>query len=221
MHCTTTRLMALAALMFGLAGVANAELIDIQNAGFEAANLADGHYGYSLAGWNVQLGSGGIGGGFNPTTSHFPDEAPEGDIVAWSDNSEISQVLDAVLLANTTYTLQADVGDRLDTSYAGYRIRLYSVGISSVGLAEDNSTVTPGNGEFTRATLVFTTGDTHTELGKPLMVSIRALPGTGSTQACFDNISLDATAVPEPAGIVGLLSMLLVGLVGFAWRRNK
>ena len=222
----SVRPMALVALALGLVGAAEAESIEVKNAGFEAPVLSDGQETPTLDDWVVFSFGGGVGGGLNPTTDSFSGEAPEGENVAYSSDQEIFQVLDAVLKTNTTYTLMVDVGNRLDEPYAGYRIRLstsFVGGLSGVVLAESHNSVAPASGTFETATLSLVTGPTHFEEGEQLLVSLYGVP-KGGGQACFDNVRLDATTaatVPEPTGVIGLLSMLLVGLVGYGWRRGR
>lgn len=213
----------LVALVLVLAGVARADWISVQNAGFESPDLPDGIWTGSIPDWEFASAPNGAGGVFNPPSSRFSGQAPEGQNVAWSANREIFQTLNDVLLADTEYTLQVKVGDALYSAYDGYEIRLYAYhdATTRVLLAEDNTTATPADGTFETATLSFTTGSSHAELGQQLQISLFANQGTNPTsQAYFDDVRLDATTIPEPTCVVGLLSMLLVGLVGYVWRRR-
>jgi hypothetical protein len=212
------------ALTLALTGVADAEWIEVKNSGFESPVIStEGSTSSVLTNWSLSSGGNASGAGLNPSISQFPGQAPEGQNVAWSSNREIFQYLDAVVLANTTYTLQVEVGNRLDKPFAGYRIRLYGLNISSVTLAEDRDTVSPADGNFETSTLVFTTGSSDETLGRTLGISLFAFNGVDpyDAQACFDNVRLEATMVPEPTDMIGLSGMLLIGLVGYLWRRYR
>jgi len=132
--------------------------IPITNPGFEAFTLVDGQFtrpffgsgpvGTAIVtpnpipGWTLTPAH-GDGGTFNPTTAQYSGQAPEGQNVAYSSffltgfpPPTILQVLPAVLTSNTRYTLQVEVGNRLDTPFPGYVVQLLAGGVL---LAQDNS----------------------------------------------------------------------------------
>ena len=82
MHLFPPTLVFLLALM--PTGLASAQ-VNVMNLGFEADSLRDGAFTINTfaVGWTT--GSGGNAGVFNPITSAFSSEAPEGLNVAYSN----------------------------------------------------------------------------------------------------------------------------------------
>ena len=154
----------------------------------------------------------------------FNSTAPDGDRVAILFNSDqegegeygFQQTLADVLQANMVYTLTVEVGNiasgtatngeffNLD-EFPGYRIDLLA---GDTVIASDNNSLAIPEGEFDTATLEFVTGDSHAQLGAALgirLVNLNEIP-SGYTQGTspdlevdFDDVRLDATAIPEPA----------------------
>ncbi len=199
------------ALPSSLVSEATADLISVANAGFEAVMLPDGGFTRPdvsedpIPGWLVlpmvtdTLADGGT---FNPTTAQYPNEAPEGQNVAFSSwngsdtrsPAVIVQLLEATLQANTTYTLQIKVGRRLDNVFPGYLV-LLSAGQSA--LAFDLNSLEPAAGTFLTSTVTFTTGADHPELGQPLAIWMTRYPTEfGVGQVNFDDVRLDASPAP-------------------------
>lgn len=178
--------------------VASADDVAIVNAGFEDETLGNGSFVFTIPGW-TNIGDSGT---FNPTTSQYAFEAPEGSNVAFSSNGgpEISQVLANVLDIDTAYTLSVMVGDRLDQNFPGYSVQLLAGGDL---LAEDNNSMTSVNGDFFESTVTYLSSQSDTQIGDALEIRLR---GFGA-QVNFDNVRLVAvSSVPEPttAIILGL-----------------
>jgi hypothetical protein len=193
------------ALLSGLTGQAGATSIPITNAGFESPALTNGAFQQAnILGWS---GSGGV---FNPTTAHFPGEAPEGQNTGFSNGQPLSQTLTIVLAANTTYTLTVLVGDRLDTAFPGYHVQLLA---GSTILSECATCVTPQNGSFSLVTVTYSTGASDPLIGQALSIVL----GSDGLQTNFDDVRLDA--VPEPTTIAFLGSGGAVA--GVAWCRRR
>jgi len=129
---------------------------------------------------------------------------PDGVQVAYSNGATISQVLSAVLQPNTQYTLGAHVGQRLAIGFQGYDIQLWA---GNTLLASNNSP-TPALGTFVPVTVNYTSGSSG-PIGEQL--EIRLL--SSGVQANFDKITLNASPIPEPSAILGLLGFGLLGLV--------
>jgi|GEM_PF-6239688 len=125
-----------------------------------------------------------------PTFAVFPNGIPSGTNVAAVGDHTLSgrlfQDVDAVLTSQTTYTLTAWIGNRLDYSGSG-RITLETV---SGQILADSSEVEPPKGTFQQVHLTFTADDTTPCLGEGLRVGLERLNGY---QANFDGICLTAS----------------------------
>ena len=180
--------------------LALADLLTVVNPSFEAQILSDGGFSVgSPTGWTAT----NFTGIFNPATAHFPGEAPDGFNTAFSNGGDISQTLNSAVTENTAYTLLVEVGNRLDLPFPLYRVQLLADGVL---LAEDNNSLSPGNGEFLTSTVEFEALAGNPSLGGTLEIRLR---GTG-TQTNFDNVRLDATTIPEPSAL-SLLAMVASG----------
>jgi len=168
-------------------------------------------------------------GVLNPTGStFFPGGAPEGSNVAltWLDDGEgagnhhplgLRQTLGVDLAANTRYTLSVEVGN-IDSGigsppfdgfgffnikgFPGYAVQLLAGGVV---IGEDNNAL--GNsiaeGTFATSTVQVVTGASVLP-GQTLEIRLvnLNLPGTTAEpgiEVDFDNVRLDATALPSPA----------------------
>jgi hypothetical protein len=159
--------------------------------------------------------TGGTQQGFaNPTIGHNFGNSwygpsttiPDGSQIAWSNGGTISQTLSATLQANTKYTLGAYVGRRQKVAFPGYNIELYAGG----NLLASNSGVTPADGTFAPVTVSYTSGISVTP-GQALEIRLTSQTGTNA-QTNFDLITLDASPIPEPSAILGLLGFGLLGI---------
>lgn len=167
----------------------------------------------------------------------FPDGAAEGQRVGIAFNYFGSgnageygmvQTLAATLQANTSYTLSVEIGNiasgtsvsndffELD-GFPGYRVDLLAGGVV---IAQDVNTLagTIPEGEFATCTVLFTSGNAHAQLGQPLGIrlvnlnQIDPLFTDSDLEVDFDNVQLDALAVPEPsAGVIAVAGLLALG----------
>lgn len=161
---------------------------------------------------------------------NFPDGAAEGIRVGIAFNFEGSggqgeygfqQTLSSTLQANTTYTLQVQIGniasgfavnnDYFDLDgFPGYRIDLMAGGVI---LESDLNTLagTIPEGQFGLSTVSFTTGSDHAQLGQNLGIRLVNLNVVDPAfpdfdlEVDFDDVTLTANAVPEPAATALLL----------------
>jgi len=226
---------------------ARATLLTVQNAGFETPFLADNTFNVSSPGPSGWSAYGTINhnnrsiGAVNPTGSTlYPGGAPEGrnvGVVFLMDNpgnqsqfagieSGLVQTLAATLQTNTRYTLTVEVGNMANdpspsntfvfTGFPGYRVDLLAGGQV---IASDNNSLLPSEGTFLTSQFSLSIGASHVLAGQSLgirLVNLNAGPGI---EVNFDNVRLDATAIPEPAMITGLLGASALMLAIF--RRRK
>jgi hypothetical protein len=152
----------------------------VDNFSFETPALVDGGWTPSIPSWTQISGTSGI---FDPTTAQFPAGVPDGDNSAYINGGIVGQtILAETLLADTTYTLEVDVGDRADKAFPGYEIQLVVGGV--VRASADETSVSPADGAFATATASFTA----TAVDAGLSLEIRLL--TPGQQPNFDNVRL-------------------------------
>ena len=207
-------LLLASAIVFDRLPAAGAGPISILNHSFEDHGfLAEGGFDNVLNDWNGNSAYGTM----NPTAAQITGEDP--GYVAWSNGTNLSQVLGEVLTANMLYTLQVLVGDRSDEPFpaSGYSVQLVADGNI---LAEDNNTLTPIDGGFVESEVQFTALAGNPNLGENLEIHLNHLGGVG--QVLWDNVRLDAslataTAVPEP----GTATLVGIGVLGLAFYRRR
>lgn len=181
------RLLLLAAAGIGLQAVP----LNILNPSFE---LGSGQFGTA---WQGTCGSCGtyIDSGFD-----FTPGPPDGTRTLYVNSTVgVHQILTDLVASNTTYTINAMVGDRLNVPFAGSTMRLYAgstLGTATL-LAQVTNTTSPGDGLFDARSLSFTTPSSAAYLGQNLIVWLGGA-NPGSLQTHYDLVSGDATPTPEP-----------------------
>ena len=189
-------------------GDARAALVAINNPSFEDTGgviLGAGGFtgnGEGLTGWVIAPGA-FVVGLFKPAGIFF-SAIPDGEHVAYSHGRNISQVLSAVLTANTRYTLEVGVGDANNTAFGGYRIQLR---VGGTTLAEDINSLLPPNGEFTTSILTFVALADNPLLGQNIEIVLESF----ASETSFDLVTLNASLVPLPAPLA-LFGLALAGL---------
>jgi len=214
-------LLLLALLMAGPAAIVRATALPVTNSGFETPTLSsdDTFTSSGMTGWiNTSSNPGSIGVE-RLATSHFAAGQPraiDGNQVAYTNNGPftlqqgIQQGGNPVnLTANTVYTLTIYIGDRTDTTFAGYSFGLFTPAGGGTPLVSETDVVAPSNGTWIQRTLTYTATAADPNLGQQLVIRFGNTQALGQT--IFDDISLDASpeAVPEPS------TMLVPALVCF------
>jgi hypothetical protein len=214
--------------------------VTVLNSSFETANLAITIYpqgpfsqivpgtpdfGGTVANWTaINTTPGNYIGAYDPTPggNNWSFTWETGNNVGYvqslgtgATNAGLSQILSAVLTANTTYTLQVDVGRRTFTLPVwNYSIELWANGVQ-LGSAFNFPGMTANSVNV--ETLSVTIGASHAQMGQALQ--IRLMTNGNNTEAFFDNVRLDASpTIPEP-GTYGLFA-LGAGLCGVRRLRN-
>lgn len=244
---TSPRLLfgAIALTFFMVLPRAEAVSISVTNAGFEDISGQTVFNEFTLEtpnGWSIHDPAGIVPdpnvyvGTLQPNgVDFFPVTAPEGNRVAILFNSGRKaegeygyvQQLSTMLQANTLYTLTVQVGNITSgtaqdntfynlSNFPGYRVDLMAGGNV---LASDNNTLTIAEGAWALSTVTFTTGNSvlpSQALGIRL-VSLNATNAVPDNEVDFDQVQLDALAVPEP----GSLILLGGGFIALALRRRR
>jgi len=222
-HLSTRVAARLLFLVAGATGQAWGVTVPVVNAGFENPTLADGGSTPSTPEWvSIPAGNPGIQ---NPTILVFPAEAPEGQNVAYINTlpiqtSILEQTLSTTIAPGAIYTLQVDVGRRLDQ--AG----LMKIFAPRIQLQTAGGTVLTGSGcghglfgSFVTCTATYTAPTSGGPLGQALKISLQSVGGSFSTeQANFDDVRL--TAVPLPAAVY-LFGAGLLGMIGISRRKKE
>ncbi len=192
----------------------------------------------SIVGYTGSPGSGIL----HDTRDYLPGQGPTGPgaLMSFADNNPrgIFQTLAAEYQPNTTYTFTAEVSDR--RFGAGDNVSFPNGGstvptgihLSLAGSLSGEQTTgvftfaQPPAGGTSLATLVFTTGPAGSPTpSEPtgnitLVIRTQGFAGLAATQVVFDNLTLDATPVPEPSGIA-LMALSMLGAVTVISRRRR
>lgn len=207
---------------------------------YDPSNITSGGAGAQFYVGTLTPAPDGEGGFIN-----FPDGASDGQRVAIAFNFfgtgglgeyGLVQTLAATLQANTSYSLQVDIGNIASgmaqnqtyfdlQGFPGYRIDLLA---GNTVLASDNNTLAGSidEGQFGLSVVQFTTGASHASLiDQPLgirLVNLNVIDAAfplAHLEVDFDNVRLTATAIPEPAAWSWLA--LIAGGVALLRRRYR
>ena len=222
---------AISVALAQIAPKANAASLTISNPGFEAPVLGDNEYTIrDVPGWQAYDPNNFLStppgevvnyAVLNPASYSYPGEAPEGNnvgalYVALPPGSGVfglTQILSSVLMANTIYNLQVQVGnpnpdEYVEPGFPGYAVQLLAGGNI---IAQDYNTLNPAEGLFATSMVNYTALANDPNLGKPLEIRLLHLAQNPGTELGFDDVRLDATKVPEPTSILGLLGLGAIG----------
>ncbi|MEM8910529.1 MAG: LamG-like jellyroll fold domain-containing protein, partial [Planctomycetota bacterium] len=159
----------------------SSQSITVLNHSFEDNVYPDGGSGGPIDHWTVASG-----GNFNPNTARYPNEAPDGENIAFSNGGTISQVLSTNFDSSLDYELTVDVGTRLDQPNDDYAIRLYA-GSTLIG---EYASAGPNPGTFTEVTLQVEGSSYSANDGEALTIELYS----GGIQANFDDVRLTSHA---------------------------
>jgi RHS repeat-associated protein len=162
--------------------------LPVQNASFEIADA----WIYSC-GTNCYYNGGpvpdwtfsgtGSDGSFEPNSSYFNLPLPDGSIVASLNTGSYTQTLTGVnFLPNTTYTLSAYVGHRLDGYVTNYTVALQAGSTVLNSVSGSSGTITAG--DFAQITVTYTTGST------PPSGYVTIVLTSAGIQSNFDKVTL-------------------------------
>jgi hypothetical protein len=206
-------------ILGALTGISQAASVTITNPGFESPDLttAGGNtWTNDLApggGWLNADNSTSNGGSFIEVIGGFSSEGTQhiGVAPAWG----VGQDAGILFEANTRYTLLIAAGNRLNQSAAGNLTQYgFSDGVGGIhGSATFDAFANVAAGSFSDApAFVFDVPAGSPLIGQPVIVG---LASAGPGRSHFDNIRLDASAIPEPT------TGLLAGLAGLMLLRRK
>ncbi|MDR1305030.1 MAG: PEP-CTERM sorting domain-containing protein [Verrucomicrobiales bacterium] len=224
-------------------GLAKAETILVPNGDFEQIsgtnNIVTKTNANCITGWVFSGTINNYGALYKDSANSLPEQ---GNFVAFintdSPGDNPTQLTSAeslaTIAANTTYTLTVSIGNPTgtsDTSWAnpanltiGLLADDVEIGTPTaipIGTIPENSDGT--HSQFQDFTFSFTTGDSFevdSLIGQSLKIQITSVYAQGR-QSHFDNIFLEAVAIPEPStwalllGGIGLLTMTIV------WQRRQ
>lgn len=226
----STRKVFLGSLIAGAllaAGLAQAASIHVEDHSFEQAtgSLSNGFLGIgaetskTIGGWHYQRSS--LLGLLPPNTGSYSSaHATDGQNIASVHTTAaiagqviISQTLDGQYFQpNTAYTLQVDVrdGGLLSLVDSGPKIAL-TAGDDIVASSANPSLLTILNctDHFDTWSLTFITGQVVPAGLIGIELSVKTLVGVATTVS-FDNVRLDATAIPSPAALTSGLGCLML-----------
>jgi putative cofactor-binding repeat protein len=214
-------------LFFAPLSARSSTTLPIQNPSFEITNaLMSGcgagcsyNYDIGIPGWTVT----GNGGSFQPSSAYLTLPPQDGQIVAYSEDGSIGQILTSTLQPNSTYTLSVDVGHRLDGLTSNYMIELLAGGnvLSSI---TGNSANIPA-GSMATESLSYTSGATVTA-GQPLEILLIS----AGNQSDFDNVTLtlipsaptitNANSATFTVGTAGTFTMTATGVPTPTWSES-
>jgi hypothetical protein len=112
-----------------------------------------------------------------------PDGANFAYVGDANSTGSLTQVLNATVRANATYTLTMSVGQQLGIALTGYVAALMAGGVT---LASNNS-LKPDPGTFLEETIVYDSGPNPPQIGRPLLIFVKSF---GNGQVDIDNVAL-------------------------------
>jgi hypothetical protein len=165
-----------------------------------------------IPGWTlVGAGPAGSWQASGPSSFTF---IPDGTVIALINGGYLNQVLSDSLANSTRYTLTTAVGRRADGFSADSTIQLLAGGSVIASGTQAVSNITSGG--WIDYSVSYMSGASDPHVGQPLEIRLIYGGGVGA-QSNFDDVRLDATAIPEPATCM----MIGAALVALALGRKK
>ncbi|MCA2628404.1 MULTISPECIES: PEP-CTERM sorting domain-containing protein [unclassified Microcystis] len=187
-------------------GAAQAASVTVNNFSFETPS--NPNFSPVITGWTVSSGNAGVQP-FNATqfTSGVPDGS-QAALIAFNGGS-IRQDVAATYQAGTRYTLNLFAGIRLD------ELGNLTLPNSTISLRRSDNNTVLSSFTFNQSSFssrgVFLSFNTSylagiADQGAGIRISIDR-PNNGGTQLVFDNVTLNATPVPEPSSLLGFITL--------------
>ena len=182
-----------------------------------------------LTGWVFNVKGGSAYGSESISSNFLTAGASTGSNAAFINN-DWPDVTDTITSATslgtiaplTTYTFTLALGNRKtsDTSLYGSPGNI-SFSLLANGVAFATKTVNNGtvpNGTFQDFTLTYTTTASSPIIGETLKLQLATLPEEGSAyQPAFDNVTLDATALPVAVPEPATWALVISGALALGW----
>ena len=215
------------------APAANAASVSVPNASFESpSSPTQTSTNVNIAtGWIFNVKNGSAFGTAAISSNFSSAGASSGSNYAFINNDSPG-VTDTItssaslgkIASLTDYTLTLAIGNRNGTGLyhdpGNVSFSLLANGVAFATRTVNNGTVPDGT--FQNFTLTFTTPGSGSIIGENLTIQMAALPETGSAfQPSFDNVTLDATALPMSAPEPKTWSLLLAGMVTLFWLMRR
>jgi hypothetical protein len=193
-------------------GSASAASVTVQNFSFESSWASN-------ADPNIDWVNSALGWGNYDFAGLITPGATSGSMAAYGsgNGAVIYQVLVGNTIAEGTYTVQIDLGQRSDEPFGGFSLSLFSVNGPNgvVSLGDYTLPADPAPGTWSTLTAVVPIANAAEEIGGNLQLNLNAY----GVQTLADNVRVDFVAVPEPSTWV-LLALGLSVVVTLARRRT-
>lgn len=193
--------MAMVVLTIQLAaGPLRADLVTVANPGFEATTLGEGVSTSTVTNWFTFGTPVTV---MNPSVAQFPaGAAAEGlNVAMLAPSALLVQNLSSTLQYGA-YTVEFNVGNRLDAGYAGLLFVLKAGGVALIPYS--SSVPVPGDGLYDTATFNFQVTPENVNggfVGGALRIEILT-PSSGSGFTAVDHVRINySSSIPEPAAI--------------------
>lgn len=189
--------------------------VTLFNTGFEDTVIGDGLTG-SAPFWGPLGGAGAL----NPVSTMYAGGAPEGNNVGFLNGNPSLMSQGFGVLTFGTYTIQMEVGRRLDLPLpTSFGISMRSG--TTILIASFSSLPTPNPGEFVTWTRVFDLLPTNPNGGFVGGNGNVLLLASGGGQVNVDNVRILFSPIPEPTTALSLMTVAGLAIALFRRRRRR